>query len=149
MEEVIDRLIFILSDKNLNGNEASVLMGIPRQTVNKWTNKKSLPQRRTLKLFAETMGVNYEWLAFGRKPIYTDPEKIPQAISVTSDKTSSQLHEPQINYGKQTSEVEYLKLLLKEKDDKIEMLKDHVESLKEKYGEPQKKGESEPKTKLG
>jgi hypothetical protein len=29
------------------------------------------------------------------------------------------------------------------------MLKDHVESLKEKYGEPQKKGESEPKTKLG
>jgi len=51
-------------------------------------------------------------------------------------------------YKNSIDEKNYLKLLLKEKEEKIDLLKDHIETLREKSRENNNRAKNDPKSKL-
>lgn len=74
METFKDRLEIILQQKQINKSDLGKLMGVTRQSVYKYFSEDGKPTDDKVKLLAEFLNVEFNWLRYG---IGTPTESVP------------------------------------------------------------------------
>ena len=68
-----ERISKLRQDKNISQMQLSEALGVSRQAVSKWENDLSAPDTINLIRLADILDTEVEYLATGRKPVYTHP----------------------------------------------------------------------------
>ena len=66
MDNLIDRIRFIMSEKNLNQTKLGNCLGINPASVSMWLSGRTNPSSQTIQQICDKFGYNPEWLATGK-----------------------------------------------------------------------------------
>lgn len=85
METFKDRLEIILKQKQINKSDLGKLIGVSRQSVNKYWSEDKKPNDDKIKHLADFLGIEFNWLRYG----IGSPTGIPQSnVSTLMDVSS-------------------------------------------------------------
>ena len=73
MNEVLERIIELLTERNIKVSEMCDELKIPRSTCSTWKLKDKIPDSKYLEAIAKYFGISIDYLLTGKK-YYTDPE---------------------------------------------------------------------------
>ena len=68
-----ERISQLRQEKNLSQLQLAETLGISRQAISKWENDQSSPDTINLIRLADILSTEVEYLATGKKPVYTYP----------------------------------------------------------------------------
>ena len=77
-----ERISQLRKDSNISQLQLAQLLGISRQAISKWENDQSSPDTINLIRLADVLNTEVEYLATGRKPVYTYPVVVDKIQTV-------------------------------------------------------------------
>lgn len=77
-----DRILELRQANNISQHQLSEALGISRQAVSKWENDQAAPDTINLIKLADVLNTEVEYLATGKKPVYTYPVLVDKIKTV-------------------------------------------------------------------
>lgn len=77
-----ERISQLRKDSNISQLQLAQLLGISRQAISKWENDQSSPDTINLIRLADVLNTEVEYLATGKKPVYTYPVVVDKIQTV-------------------------------------------------------------------
>lgn len=77
-----DRILELRQANNISQLQLSEVLGISRQAVSKWENDQAAPDTINLIKLADVLNTEVEYLATGKKPVYTYPVLVDKIKTV-------------------------------------------------------------------
>lgn len=68
-----ERILVLRKEQNISQDQLAGCLGVSRQAVSKWENDLSSPDTLNLIKLADLLNTEIEYLATGKKPVYTYP----------------------------------------------------------------------------
>lgn len=68
-----ERILTMRKEQNISQEQLAAYLGVSRQAISKWENDLSSPDTLNLIKLADLLDTEIEYLATGKKPVYTYP----------------------------------------------------------------------------
>lgn len=68
-----ERILTLRKEQNISQEQLASYLGVSRQAISKWENDLSSPDTLNLIKLADLLDTEIEYLATGKKPVYTYP----------------------------------------------------------------------------